>query len=413
MISLRWRRRIRRYLNPKSPRAILSWRYLLPHSTPEIHLHRQVLFSCFSQRPLALWWTLTIHGFVLWYGFYGWIQSYRQWRRYSLILSEQENIPRFKQLRHILVLAFLHSVPPQFYYRYKLYRTSEKKWFNYIYTHELPQWHHCMSPVVSPESHAFLENKNTFSSICSRQKLPAIPTVFFIEENKPFDLQTLFVKQSFFLKPNTGSRKRGCFMLYYVPEEDDYQLKSPFFSDIHGRSNIVRELKSLAAGADYLIQPLLKNHPWFSNLFPYMELITIRLITVVNTAPETISAILEIPTRNLDNIPFRIETQGGELFPLKCSLVAIENQEEMNTLLQKKVLPHWEQIKHIAELAHRHCLDVKTVGWDLALTDQGVKILEGNFNWGVEAHQIDEMGLVQPAFCDEKIEFISNLKQTH
>lgn len=44
-------------------------------------------------------------------------------------------------------------------------------------------------------------------------------------------------------------------------------------------------------------------------------------------------------------------------------------------------IPHWREVCDLVRRAARVFLPVRSVGWDVAVTDEGVKIVEGNIWW--------------------------------
>ena len=51
-------------------------------------------------------------------------------------------------------------------------------------------------------------------------------------------------------------------------------------------------------------------------------------------------------------------------------------------------IPEWEKVKEIALEAHRLLAGIPVIGWDIAVTDTGPVILEGNHNIAMNFHQL-------------------------
>lgn len=51
---------------------------------------------------------------------------------------------------------------------------------------------------------------------------------------------------------------------------------------------------------------------------------------------------------------------------------------------------HWDEVVDIAQKAHSCFSDLFSIGWDLAVTPDGVRLIEGNINWAVDPHQINK-----------------------
>ena len=52
------------------------------------------------------------------------------------------------------------------------------------------------------------------------------------------------------------------------------------------------------------------------------------------------------------------------------------------------VIPSWPEIPRLLARAHRSVPGLTSVGWDVAITDDGPSIVEGNVNWNVELLQV-------------------------
>jgi hypothetical protein len=44
-------------------------------------------------------------------------------------------------------------------------------------------------------------------------------------------------------------------------------------------------------------------------------------------------------------------------------------------------IPHWEKVLELAGTAARNASGNKSVGWDIAVTEDGAELIEGNHNW--------------------------------
>ena len=51
------------------------------------------------------------------------------------------------------------------------------------------------------------------------------------------------------------------------------------------------------------------------------------------------------------------------------------------------MLPDWDAVLRYAKVAHRACSNFVFVGWDMAFTDHGPMLLEGNANWSADEYQ--------------------------
>jgi hypothetical protein len=51
------------------------------------------------------------------------------------------------------------------------------------------------------------------------------------------------------------------------------------------------------------------------------------------------------------------------------------------------MLPDWDAVLLHTKVAHKACANFVFVGWDVALTDRGPMLLEGNAGWSADEYQ--------------------------
>ncbi|MBQ9313965.1 MAG: hypothetical protein IJ220_03030 [Clostridia bacterium] len=54
-----------------------------------------------------------------------------------------------------------------------------------------------------------------------------------------------------------------------------------------------------------------------------------------------------------------------------------------NDISKGVIIPYFEDAKQIAIKAHGLFSDMKSIGWDIAITNEGPKLIEGNNDWDV------------------------------
>ncbi len=393
MFSLKWRRRLQRYALPRTPHAVFSLAYFYPRKSSCIRHHQQVFLFCLLKRPRPLWMLITLHSYVLWYLFFSWREILRTLLRHSSALQKQKHINKTHQAFRLLNLALCHGIPPRFYYHYKLYDSHRNNWSHFVYTHELPYWHENMSPEISQQSKHLLRNKNTFFRCMKGRAIPSIETLSTLNSDTKYIDEKIFLRKSLFIKPKEGSRKQGCYKLTYVRDENVYQLSNGSLIT-RKKNEILSIITSRSYATPYIIQPLLENSPKLNNIYTGNELITVRWVTAYQKHnARSIAAAIEIPISWHKTRLMVIDINRGSLNPIemdhaKTNVSTDEESLRKKQMLKTTTLPNWEEIKKIAEKAHSYFNDVATIGWDFAITPDGVKILEGNFNWNVTPHQL-------------------------
>lgn len=370
----------------------MSWRFLLPGQSQSVKLHRAVLVHSWDGLPRWQWVGILVYSFCTWILFWSWQQSIQIFRRYAGETRRHFQISFMQQGVDLICLSVLHGIPPHCYYRYGLFRQPHQRWFDYVYPHELPHWHRVMGGKRDiSRAVDLLSDKNKFAERMSRAGIQAIPSISCIANGPETQWQALFIRQSLFGKPNWGSRGQGCFALIFDGQAEEYTLLTED-KKTKGKQAISEKLTIQLTATEYLIQPLLKNHPEIEDLCKTTDLVTIRVITGHNGEMAICThAILEIPRPDNHRLwqLFNIDCQTGYICASTPSLTVIQRDPTIAPLkLAGSKLPYWEDVMQICQQAHEHATDMLTVGWDVAITLSGAVLIEGNVIWDVAPHQM-------------------------
>lgn len=72
---------------------------------------------------------------------------------------------------------------------------------------------------------------------------------------------------------------------------------------------------------------------------------------------------------------------------------SIKEHPNTGVIFEGYQLPFWEETKKLVTKAHEQLKDIKSIGWDIAITPSGPVLLEGNDNWEICGSQNMEGGL--------------------
>ena len=141
----------------------------------------------------------------------------------------------------------------------------------------------------------------------------------------------------------------------------------------------------------FIIEERLKNHPYLRKINPSENLHTIRIITLVNSSNQCkiLNAHLNIATgpkitSQQGNIKISISLDDGTLeygifFDQKRGgFKKLTEHPETGVNFKEFRLPFWEEIISLSREAAFKFLPLRTLGWDIAITEKGVIILEIN-----------------------------------
>lgn len=382
---------IRQIIVRRIPYVLFNWRYMFPVQNSTLRLRRKVFLHAFPGRSRIIWILVALFNYTKWYLYNGWIQLFKVWKRFSPVLFAEAGILRKKQFIDLLKLVFVQTTPPQFYYSYRLYRYPAIEWISFIYTNELPNWHLIMSPMLSKKSRNILTDKAVFAQEMQKQGLPVIKGKDIHKGNR-ISKEQLFQQSSLFLKPLCGSQQMGVLRLLYRTSSGVYSLIISEDEEINNCEQIHSFIQALIKEQDYLIQPLLKNHPDLQAFSPFETLITIRLVTIwTGSKAKAVSAVLELPKDAYSGYIYALPVDIGDGriktimdFPVTYP----EDMRQVSRRFARQPVIYWNELVDTALRAHANFPDLFSIGWDLAVTPEGVKLIEGNINWAVAPHQI-------------------------
>lgn len=390
-----WQKFKRQVLCCTEPYTLISWRFLLPGQSQAICLHRKVFLGAWPSIPRWQWSMIAMYSMMTWYLCLVWWHIYSCLKYEASSIRDVYGISRSRQFIDLVRLGLLHGIPAYTYYDFRLYFRPKKQWLEYIYPHELPQWHLVLSQGVSEQTLHYMADKHAFSEKMEEQGVPVVKTLDFLQQGMTVESEQLFKGCSLFLKPNCGSQSKGAFSLQFDEVSGEYTLVGG--RETEGSGNILSMMNAQLQQQGYLIQPLLLNHPDIAFLYGH-QLVVLRLVTgIVRGHAIAIFAKLEVPSTSERNafLFLDIGVSSGRVMGVGSAIdggMYLEKGEEYLNLLQKvggTQLPFWSSAIEIATKAHACFSDLPAIGWDIAMTADGVRLLEGNFWWGVDAHQRD------------------------
>jgi hypothetical protein len=240
-------------------------------------------------------------------------------------------------------------------------------------------------------------DKARFARHCSGAGLPVVPTILELDgagehwcAEKPG--RTLSVGDVI-VKPRDGLGGDGVRAFEKVPggyrDPTGRELEAGELIDLAKRESRERPL---------IVQPRLRNAREMS-LWSTGAICTVRLVTTRRGSdpPTLLLGLLRMPTTDsvVDNlhrggIVATIDPSSGELGPaLPLSVpdvmkrAFIETHPATRERISGGQVPCWDEIVQLGRRAHESCGGYHSIGWDIAITDEGPILVEGNVDWGV------------------------------
>ncbi len=323
---------------------------------------------------------------------FAWIKT----SRWGPQVKKKTGISLGRQFLDQLYVAIRHFVPPSGYYIFSLYsRANRSSISKYIYRHEIIELLLFLNNSI--DSGVF-DDKREFCRECKRLGLPTIPILANFEQgriNWRDDGDKKLPKVDLFAKPALGTRGQGVKRWIYEKERDRYSSEN---GDLLMQEQIIEHLLESSRKQPYILQENLRNHPNISGL-SLGGLCNVRVLTACppDGRPEYIGSQLNMPLGKslASNIQGRsiaapVRKSDGALGRAIATGLDADRLHQHPDTGNKIVgvrVPHWNEIIQLCLQAHGAFPVFTSVGWDVAITEKGPVIVEGNPVWGVDNMQ--------------------------
>ncbi|MFC3050542.1 sugar-transfer associated ATP-grasp domain-containing protein [Kordiimonas pumila] len=286
--------------------------------------------------------------------------------------------------------AVLYGILPSEYYYYDL---ESGDYSPALYTRKYEtKGMHLLLNSGSGQDIQKLKNKERFTSVCSEAGIAAA-SISFVLDHSP--LPETLPKSSLFIKPREGisGQNTHCFEYsneLYKNKKDGTEYNEAAFRE---------ELTQLGTNRPYLIQPLLTNCEALKILSPG-GLATVRVVTARTTdgTYQITDAVLRMSgspeniTDNFNggNIAAPIDPETGLLGAGVYNNRVGSLKDDVATHhpytkapIKGTCIPEWKQVQAFCLHAHEAGFsEFVHIGWDVAITETGIMMIEGNWNPG-------------------------------
>jgi|GEM_PF-5164070 len=334
---------------------------------PSAVFHRKLALQAWPKRPRWQWYILLLANYLSWYLFLGWRSIYTALKTAP---SDRNNwdLGAVQMFVQLIYLAFWVGAPAGDFFTFGLNRVNRYCWLDYVYSSEELSWQRLFSCPENAPSARVLNDKLQFERYLKADGVPSTDTLCVIEKNsKPLDKEFWSRTLPIYLKPRSANSMRGCMQMSRDNEKISLHGKSldghwVYESD---QSRIVKLISTMVDRQPLLVQSVLKNSKSMSIYAGTEALVTLRLITGLQKNDVVLAySILEIPEKDSCSWDLQVLSLSGESVLLGPVPDFFGAQETVSRL-------------------HRKMTDIKTVAWDLCLTEAGWTVLEGNTGWGL------------------------------
>ena len=379
------------------PGFIFSPRYFYARKDPAVLFHRRLFFiSC--RRPVNV--LINIIAYGRWIGYYAWRTSYRACKTRTDEHLIDYGLTRRALFWVLIKLALVHVIPPRYYFKHQLHQPHRRqRILNYVYNQEMPHFHEACNRMFPDAHHAkrLMGDKYQFSLALQAIGIPTVDSERYATCGLEPALKKLLQQKSIFCKPNTASQSRDAFQLQFHAEKGTYQLIPIQGPALFDRQGIERYLQKVVSNNKaLLIQPVLVDHPEIKKISVSDAVTTVRIITEKsssgpNVAPTLLYIQLEIPCNKPQAsntnpmqyytlVPLDLNDLSVDLTFKKSPVFQAEHDILITEALRKLLRT---SIDHCLA-AHKKVLDLRSVSFDVILSDTGPLILEANYNGSIE-----------------------------
>ena len=224
----------------------------------------------------------------------------------------------------------------------------------------------------------------------------AIPHIYSCER-----LSEILVPGEYFLKPMNGSHGKGTFSLRV--DQGGLHWSGRTGSHQEFFDECVAILKHTNA---LILQPKLVNHQTIRDITHARGLSTIRVVTF-RDADEVavVAACLRIVVGNSEvdnfshgesgNLVAGIDVANGKLITSIGShsrswprMIDVPQHPGSHAPILGQTMPYWDDLITLVKKAHASAEGLRTVGWDVAITQDGPLIVEANWRYDIDILQV-------------------------
>jgi len=302
-------------------------------------------------------------------------------------VANQFQRPLHSQLADHFRLYLGAGVLPPWYYVYELYKRPFKRHARgFIYRWESKNGVMALLKERRPPA-SIVSDKLAFADHCHKAGIATVPILGLARDGRLDWVGGEACAADWFVKPVDGKGGKG--IERWVRVDSDRFCHG---GRLVGQAELMRMLAARSRSTPCLVQPRLQNHASLADL-NNGALATVRALTCLNAAgePELVGAVLRMAIGGnhvVDNlhaggIAAGIDLDTGILGPATnlgtdVRLGWLERHPTSGALIAGRRLPFANRIRPFAERAHRAFRDRVLVGWDIAITPQGLVLVEAN-----------------------------------
>jgi hypothetical protein len=308
-----------------------------------------------------------------------------------------------RQMAEQFSISLRYSISPKKYYVFELFRSERyKNARHYIARYEFKGGLHTfLETRIENPTRRILNDKAAFFRHCQQHGIATMPTFLVVTQDGSTEQLTPFEgilpARNLFFKPLSGRGGRGCERWLYQGDGSYRDQNGTILS----AAELMARTKQNAAAQTMLVQEAMRAHEELRELAVNV-LTSCRIMSVKNERGgfEATHAVFKSSTKReaiVDNfhkggVVSRVDIKTGRLGPASDAGVGepcvwYDAHPLTGAQIKDRILPQWQETIDLVCKAHAAFPDRITVGWDVAITDQGPVIIEGNVQSGCDMIQ--------------------------
>ncbi len=341
--------------------------------------------------------------------------------RYSATISREHGPSQLRTLGEAAMLALRGRMQPETYFLYRLFDPSLTEVAKRRYLSEAPRANDRLWSLLTPTRYRCLfDNKLIFNRFFTSAGLP-LATAFGVfdpmvgrsmggESLRTEPELARFVrrvgKDGFVFKPLEGMRGNRVLVFTGAAPGDPGTFLT-LSGDRYDAAALVAaacdtallELQNPGANTlPFLIEERIRPHPSLAE-FIGPTLCTIRIVTIIalDGSPRIIASVFKLQPKPLgvDQLIYGalacwVDPDTGALCPARSRFDYVYSSVIPGTdrSFVGYQLPCWPEAKHLALEAAAAFPWARAIGWDIAISDRGPVLIEGNERWGTSLVQL-------------------------
>lgn len=313
----------------------------------------------------------------------------------------------------IVAARFKYGVGPVYYSLYRFGRIPRSEWDNYVT--DDPRFKQFLMDINPERLRIIANNKLLFHEHCVKNGLPTIPVLGVV--GRLPDLPGLTIEplttlpqwrhhmtkapKSLFIKPIAGTYGEGAFTVERLGQN------LAFNNGVGSLDDLFHYLQSgLPEHGGWIIQPRLRSHAALRDIVSPHGLATVRVVTQMrNGRAELLIADLKVTVGQCITDNFSKGTSGNLLAGIDVEtgritaawgstrrdwpvMTSFSRHPETGQPIEGFELPFWKDLVRVALRAQESLPELKSLGWDIAATTDGIVLVEANGTYDVSILQI-------------------------